>query len=154
MQRRLLKALVNNKIHARLALRVAQRHRDFDRIATSRGLVECLGDMAPRVLGSVLFWQMPEQLAHVGERLLVAVADNEARGAFLDRLGRADRGNAFVPIAFDLLLLGAVERLLQLIQHRLGRKPGLQGPSCPKPSATDGSPATARGQGRSDRHRP
>jgi hypothetical protein len=46
--------------------------------------------MAPRVLGPVLFWQMPEQLAHVGERerLLVAVADDEARGAFLDRLGR------------------------------------------------------------------
>src|SRR6202035_4047103 len=49
------------------------------------------------------------------------------RRSFLRQLDLADRGDAFGPLALDLLLLGAVERLLQLIQHRLGRMPGDRG---------------------------
>src|SRR4029077_9729911 len=60
-------------------------------------------------------------------RALATIARVRSAGSSLRQLGLADRGDAFVPIALDLLLLGAGERRLQLIQHRLGRMPGDRG---------------------------
>ena len=46
-----------------------QGYRDLDRLnLAARGLIECLSDMAPRLLGTILLGQMTKQRAHVGER--------------------------------------------------------------------------------------